>query len=86
MLKSKLMKKWTKSLKAHQELLFRLLVCRKAKYILQKPTIQLAKLKNRNTNKQGLRPPHPILNLVGSIVTSTLLSTIGLDVCSHVNK
>jgi hypothetical protein len=66
-LKSKLLKKWTKSWKAHIELLFRLLVCRNTKYILQKPTpkikqsaIQLVisqlfqKFKSKNTNKQGL--------------------------------
>jgi hypothetical protein len=55
--------------KTHLELFFRLLVCRKAKYILQKPThkikqpaIQLAisqlfqKLKSKSTNKQGFIP------------------------------
>jgi hypothetical protein len=67
MLKSKLLKKWTKSWKAHLKLLFMLLMCRKAKYILQKSTpkikqlaIQLAisqffqKFKSRSTNKQGM--------------------------------
>jgi hypothetical protein len=69
-LKSKLQKKWTKNWKAHLKLLFKLLVCKKAKCILQKPTpkikqldIQLAmsqlfqKLKSRSINKQGLNPP-----------------------------
>jgi hypothetical protein len=40
-LKSKLLKKWTKSWKAHLELLFRLLVYRNTKYILQKPTTKI---------------------------------------------
>jgi hypothetical protein len=67
-LKNKLLKKWTKSWKAHLELILKLLMCRNTKYILQKPTpkikqpaIQLVisqlfqKLKIRSTNKQALK-------------------------------